>query len=415
MPRTFYLLWLGAASVAAIGAAADTSWHFAHLFDEFSLPHLMLGAGLAGYVALLLWALVLERERLGAAERIAMQLAAVGIGVFLLFIPLDLIWHLIHGVDITTWSPTHLSLNYSSDLAHAGILAAWLASPSASPLASSPSRGRRAWLVTFAIGAATLLAVHYPLYQQEYAANVIDAFQHHRMPWYVAPDMLALAGPRAIQIVSSVPDWLYVVYTSLCVCYALTLGATVLGRGAPANPSRPDARARTVWPWPFGAASCIALAFVLFRIVSRQAFAALAMPVAVVPWYLVAMGLALDLTFALAPRLLPWVLARWPGLGRRAELIVPAVGGALAALVLSGCLLAEAGLHIIVPATPVAAVPFAVIAGAAGAAFAAWLASWMLERVPQVVAVPESESTLRERLLAYVGSRRGSQPSGEGE
>jgi hypothetical protein len=406
MPRTFYVGWLAAAALAAVGAASDTSWHFAHLFDEFSLPHLVLGAGQSLYVALLLWALVLCRHQLGAAERTAIYIAATGIGIFLFVIPCDLIWHLIFGVDISTWSPTHLSLNYSSDLAHLGILAAWLSSPGA--------RGPRAWVMTFVIGVATLLAVHYPLYQQEYGAAATAALLQHRAPWYVAPDMWVLTSPRALELVKGgAPDWLYVVYTALAVGYALALGASVLGRGVLARAASRAGRLgrEGTWPWRTGAATAIALTFVLIRFAFGLAFTVMGMPVAVLPWYLVAMGMAIDLTFVLAPRVTPWLVARWPALDAYRARIVPAVAGMLAGGVLFVCLSAQQALHVAVPVTPLAALPFAALAGVAGVMIGSWVAAWMLERVP-AVAHPASDmgalaASLRERLLSAIGVQRG--------
>jgi hypothetical protein len=440
MQRRFYLLWLAAAALAAVGAATDTSWHFAHLFDSISVPHMILVSGIVLYVALLFWALspwalrlgctarvepdapgqggrgwtltldILPCERVRGPERTALWIAAAGIGLFIVAIPLDLIWHSIFGVDITTWSPTHLSLNYTSDIAHVGILAAWLASPSV--------RARGGRLVTYLFAVATLLAVHYPLYQQEYGAIATDGLlRSGHAPWYVDPNMWVLAGPQALHLIKGgAPDWLYLVYTALCVSYTLTLGAAVLYAGSPpARGRRPDAGG---WTWRFGAATAIALGFVVLRLAFATAFGLLGMPVAVTPWYLVAMGIAIDVVLlvggVVAARLSQpsarHGTTKGTPTGRPVPLAVAALGGALAALALYGGMQVMRSAHVIVPMAPGDAVPLACLAGAAGAMLGAWLAAWMRRRLEPAPHRAESSTTLAprlERFLASAVGRRG--------
>jgi hypothetical protein len=394
----WYWLWLGAALLMAVGGAADIAWHFAHLFDEFSIPHLMLGAGQGMQIALLLWALVWQRRHLGAAERAALQFVAVTEAIGVAFVPLDLLNHLIFGVDITTWSPTHLGLNYIATMETIGVLAAWLSTPM--------SRRPRAWVVTFLFGVVTLQSVHFPLYQQEYAAVALDAFGRHRLPWYVAPDMWALAGPRLTQLLDGhAPGWLYLIYLALVASFVLALGSRVLGgRSAVAMRARtPILMLPRTWPWRSGTATALALAFVLYRILSAQIYAILGMPIAVVPWYLVAMGLTLDAVFALAPVALARLSTRWSSLRTHAQLIVPAVGGGLAGLVLSACLLLGQAMHAVVPAAPAGALPIAILTGAAGAVAGSWLAQRMFERASHSQA-NEPVASARQPVLASIGA-----------
>src|SRR5712692_9364463 len=101
--------------------------------------------------------------------------------------------------------------------------------------------------------------------------------------------MWALAGPRLAQLLGGhAPVWLYLIYSALVASFVLVLGRCVLGRSTVAMSMSMFTRA---WPWRSGAATAIALAFVLYRMLSAQTYAILGMPVAVVPWYLVAMGL----------------------------------------------------------------------------------------------------------------------------
>ena len=131
MGRKFYVVWLTSAFLGAAGAAGDVSWHFSRLFDEFSPPHDIATAGTILNIVLLYWALVHERHRLAGPERFGLLVNAAGLVIYAVTIPLDLTYHLIFGIDITTWSPTHLMLFYSSCLGQVGALIAWLASPTA--------------------------------------------------------------------------------------------------------------------------------------------------------------------------------------------------------------------------------------------------------------------------------------------
>ncbi len=49
MSRRYYVLWLVAIGLAESGAAFDVSYHFGHLFDYFSPPHMTVG-GASGSV-----------------------------------------------------------------------------------------------------------------------------------------------------------------------------------------------------------------------------------------------------------------------------------------------------------------------------------------------------------------------------
>src|SRR5215831_11078211 len=144
MPRRYYVLWLVAMALTEIGSTLDVSWHFGHVFDEISPPHLTSFAGVCLMGVLLYWALVRERKCVVGLERTALRVSAIALGIGVLDMPLDFVWHSLFGIDITTWSPTHLMLNLPSDVYNAGVITALLASPA----------GRRvgAWAIVFGVG-----------------------------------------------------------------------------------------------------------------------------------------------------------------------------------------------------------------------------------------------------------------------
>jgi hypothetical protein len=381
------------------GAAFDVSYHFGHVFDYFSVPHLTVGAGVCLMVALLLWALGRERKRVVGLERAALLTGAAALAVGLADEPLDLLNHLIRGVDITLWSPTHLMLNYPADVLNVCLITALLASRTA--------RGRGAWAIAFAFCLRNVLTMHFALYQQEYGAVALDSLNRTgRAPWYVEPQLLALAGPRAAQLVTGgVPNWLYVIYFAFALSYALTFCAAVLSGRRRGRKRRPDR-----WPWRVGAATALAACFVLWRFGLRELFVGLHNAYGVVPWYVVPMGVVIDLTLVFGPPVAQRVVDPRAAASRgQLDLAAAGVAGVLAGLVLFGGMAIMRGAGQVVPAAPVAALPFACLTGAAGALLGGWIAAQVRVRVSRSLAA-DAALPPRARVPA-LDSRSAVQPA----
>jgi hypothetical protein len=357
MPRRYYVLWLVGMALTEIGSTLDVSWHFGHVFDEISPSHLTSFSGTCLMAGLLLWALVRERERVVGLERKALIVAAVALAIGIADMPFDFLWHQLFGVDITTWSPTHLMLNFPSDVYNVCVIVALLASPAA--------RSLGAWAIAFAICFRNILTTHFALNQQEYGSVALASIQKTgKPPWYVEPALWTLAGPRAAQLVTGgIPNWVYLVYFSLALTYALTFGATVLGRR-----TRETRRRTDVWPLPFGVATALALVFVLWRLGFQTLFIFVHQAYPVVDWYIIPVGVVIDLAVVFGPRIAGAVsggrdAARRPYAG----LIVAGFSGVAAAIVLYGGIELMGAAGQIVPATPLVALPFACLTGAFGA------------------------------------------------
>lgn len=397
MPRRYYVLWLIAMALTEIGSTLDVSWHFGHAFDEISPPHLTSFAGVCLMVGLLYWALVRERARVVGLERTALRVGAVALGIGMLDMPLDLLWHLTFGIDITTWSPTHLTLNFASDVYNVCVIIALLASPAA--------RGGGAWAIAFGVGFRNILTTHFALNQQEYGAVALASIlRTGRPPWYVEPQLWALAGPRAAQLVTGgVPDWLYLVYLALAAGYALTFGAAVL-RGRLKQGVKPSS---SVWPLPFGAGTALALTFVIWRLAFHTLFLAVHQAYPVVAWYIVPMGVIVDLSLAFGPGVVRYLLAERVGALRpHIELIAAATSGAVAALALYAGIALMRAAHQIVPATPLAALPFACLTGMVGTALGHTIATYVRERIRRNAAAEPSDIGGPALQVAPVGSKQ---------
>jgi len=382
MPRRYYVLWLVGMALTEIGSTLDVSWHFGHVFDEISPSHLTSFSGTCLMAGLLLWALVRERERVVGLERKALLVAAVALAIGIADMPFDFLWHQLFGVDITTWSPTHLMLNFPSDVYNVCVIVALLASPAA--------RSLGAWAIAFAICFRNILTTHFALNQQEYGSVALASIQKTGKPqWYVEPALWTLAGPRAAQLVTGgIPNWVYLVYFSLALTYALTFGATVLGRR-----TRETRRRTDVWPLPFGVATALALVFVLWRLGFQTLFLFVHQAYPVVDWYIIPVGVVIDLAVVFGPRIAGAVsggrdAARRPYAG----LIVAGFSGVVTAIVLYGGIELMGAAGQIVPATPLVALPFACLTGAFGAILGHTVATrvraWVDLRAVAKVAAP---------------------------
>jgi hypothetical protein len=118
--------------VAGQGFYSDVSWHIALGRDEelLTAPHagillglvMILGGAVLGTVVATFDGI--DGIRLGALRipRSLLPLWALGLGAVAGF-PLDEVWHLAYGVDVTMWSPTHMLMILGATFTG---LAAWL-------------------------------------------------------------------------------------------------------------------------------------------------------------------------------------------------------------------------------------------------------------------------------------------------
>lgn len=118
--------------VAGKGFYSDVSWHIALGRDDalFTAPHsgiflgliMILGGAVLGTLVATFEGI--DGMRVGALRipRSLLPLWALGLGAVLGF-PLDELWHLEYGVDVTMWSPTHMLMILGATFTG---LAAWL-------------------------------------------------------------------------------------------------------------------------------------------------------------------------------------------------------------------------------------------------------------------------------------------------
>ncbi len=196
--RELYLLygvWIVAFWFKLIGSSWDVAWHFRYLRDDLAPPHIINTFGMFIAVALLMFQSV---NGLGA-ERRGLRIVQFGVGIFVIAIPLDLINHRLFGLDLTSWSPTHMLLFAGTAVMIIGILRSWL-------VLAPPGWVRTLFAIAF--WAYLLEDILFALGQQEYGTLALDAYLKGRST--ASSDLLALAGNNVTRFaLGAIPYWLY--------------------------------------------------------------------------------------------------------------------------------------------------------------------------------------------------------------
>ncbi|HEU5366907.1 MAG TPA: hypothetical protein VFU69_00520 [Ktedonobacterales bacterium] len=307
--KKVYGLWLLAFSLKLFGSGWDTSWHFKYFFDTFSPPH---NINTVGFI--LAWALIVYHwggteqarrwvkrlpaslqafthrwvlaERLGTErymDTASLWIATSGMLLFLIAAPLDQMWHRVFGLDLTTWSPTHLALFGGTELAILGVLLGLYRQ------GGTNQRGSFASVALLLFGGFLLEAFLFATGQQEYGYIALYALQHpsyvtiQHMTTFPIPALLAQAqsqgGAQALAT-GQVPTWIYPLYQLLVVCAVLQLMQRLHRR--------------------FWTATDVVALYLTYRLLARFLLHSFDFPVSFVPYYLLGIGLSLDIFGALA-------------------------------------------------------------------------------------------------------------------
>lgn len=264
-----YGLWVLAFVLKLLGSSADISWHFKILFDTFSVPHdinmLGLALGIAG---------VIFHTYTGyGMDRISLRWCQWGVGIFAIAAPLDAVNHAINGLDITTWAPAHFLL-----YAGTGIWAVGVCRGARHALEPGRLRG----FVTSAFVFFFFENAMFPNGQQEY--GIIEIQNWLAGTPEGSPTLLSFAANQFHHPVDTytvehfalpIPSWFYPGYGILAGALTLIIGRRVLA---------------TRW-----AATRITACYVAYRCVMWQLLAWFGLTKSAVPFWLLAVGLGVDL------------------------------------------------------------------------------------------------------------------------
>ncbi|MBA2894331.1 hypothetical protein [Nonomuraea soli] len=261
--------WLVAFGLKVLGSAWDVSWHFKWLRDDLAPPHLLNSVGTAIVVALT----IIHGYTGYGVDKTALRLIQWGTGIFLVAVPLDLINHRINGLDITSWSPSHILLYVGTFFMIAGVIRGWFV-------------GGGGKLVLGVFFVFFLENVHFPEQHQEYGILSLKAWDNgvsyaEPILQQFAADQMGSAINRQMMVnfTLPVPDWLYPAYAVVAGMAVLAVARMMIGR--------------------FGAATLVAGAYVGFRTLIWPLLTYTDFPPSAVPFFLVVGALCVDVAFLL--------------------------------------------------------------------------------------------------------------------
>ncbi|WP_344924568.1 hypothetical protein [Streptosporangium carneum] len=269
--RVLYLGWLVAFCFKVLGASWDVSWHFKWLRDDLAPPHLLNSVGTA--IALTLTIIHLYTGY--GVDRTAQRLVGWGTAVFLIAVPLDLINHRVNGLDITSWSPSHMMLYIGTLLMVCGVIRGWF-------MGAPPGRMRT--LVLGGLFVFLLENVWFPAQHQEYGVFGIAAWDKGRpeaepiLLQFAADQMgRAIDRPMVVKFSLPVPDQVYPLYAVAAAMIVLVVARAMTGRTF--------------------TATAVAASYVAYRTLIWPLLALADFPRSAVPAFLIAGALAIDLAF----------------------------------------------------------------------------------------------------------------------
>lgn len=254
----YYKLWALALFLKVAGSSWDASYHFKYFFEEYSLPHLV---NFSGFVlgGILLIQEYRQPVYLSLSSRIWIT---IGYILFIIGIPLDFTYHLLRGIDLTTWSPTHFIYYLATGIMIYGV---WTGYYQWNPVPPSLKSLHTFWAFFM------VEALLFPALQQENGAISLYEFLHHQS--IASKEILALIKDPKSQIFGGVPDWVYPVYGSSVMILFSVITAKALK----------DARIA------LGATA----AYILYRYLAKLIFHMVAYPTSFVPIMAVSIPLVL--------------------------------------------------------------------------------------------------------------------------
>ena len=270
-------MWLLALFFKLLGSSWDVSWHFKWLRDDLAAAHILntVGTGIA-------IGLVLAHTFTGyGADRRSLRIIQIGTGIFVLAGPIDVINHRVNGLDLTAWSPSHLLLYSGTAIMIAGVIRNWYHS-----YPSDGGFGRQWRLGLLALWAFMFENMFFPTGQQEY--GILEVASWFRGRPYAEPELTAFAANQigrpvddvAIQSFAlPIPSWVYPVW-AIAICLPLLVLARIM----------------VGWRWT---ATVVVGCYVAYRCLIWPLLTFTIFPPSVVPFWLLAAGLGVDVVFLL--------------------------------------------------------------------------------------------------------------------
>lgn len=275
--KVFWGVVVACLALKWLGASWDVASHFRTTQDTANPAHFV---NLAGNL-LLAVALITLWRRHEPAERRPLMAAIASMAVVGLAVPLDTLWHEIHGLDLTTWSPTHMLLFYGTAAVCASLAMLLLAqvgwqwnSPEGTP---RPQLSPVVWALLALLLARTLAPLLFPASFNEFAVVAAENLSSGQSIYRVDATLVEFAANFRDMPYGDLPHALYPAYT-LGIATAFFVAVRRLS-GIP------------------GLASATAAIYVLGRVVPDLVAHAAGYPVSALPFHVLLVGLAVDLAW----------------------------------------------------------------------------------------------------------------------
>lgn len=276
MRKLVWMLWLTGLTLKYVGASWDVSFHFKEMRDTLTGAHLV---NMIGFLVTLAAFLIEWRSRTPRRQG-PLNLVLAGFIVFLAAIPFDEMWHRLYGLDLTTWSPSHMMLFAGTALMVVGILLLFLQDigwDGSRPVRSlKPTVGQ--WLVLFFLLVAVVDSVTFPLTYNEYSAvggaNVLSGNTQA-----LGEDIRAFAITLEDPLWGDTPHVLYPAYSLGFGLLIAVLARHVTGVA--------------------GTSFLIMAAYVVQRIVGNVILVGTGWAEGAIPWQFLGIGLAVELAWLL--------------------------------------------------------------------------------------------------------------------
>jgi hypothetical protein len=266
-------MWLVGLLCKMLGSSWDMSWHFKWQRDDLAPPHLLNTVGTVIVVVLV----TIHTFTGFGCDRRSLRLMQGGTAIFLVAGPLDVINHRVNGLDLTAWSPSHFLLFIGTAVMIIGVIDGWLKSA-----APGPTRT----LVLGALWVFFLENAVFPQGQQEYGTLELASWLNGDP--HAEPSLLRFAAetfygdpnrPVTQEAVEHfalpIPSWVYPMWGIGVAALIMVVASRTIGRA-----------------W---AATAVAGAYVAYRSLIWPALVAADFPPSIVPFYLLFVGLAVDL------------------------------------------------------------------------------------------------------------------------
>ena len=266
-----YSMWLIAFAFKMVGSSWDMSWHFMWIRDTMAPPHLI---NTVGTVIIMVLVTIHSYTGLGCDKR-SLRLMQIGTVVFLVAAPLDVINHQVNGLDLTAWSPSHLMLYAGTAIMLAGVIDGWI------------KLAKPGTLRSLALTSLWIFFLENALFsngQQEYGILGLRAWERGEPE--AEPSLLNFAAEQihhpvdhaaVMHFTMPIPEWVYVVWGIGVASLILAMARKTVGRS-----------------WT---ATTVAATYVAYRSLMWPILLSMGFPVSTVPFYLVFVGLAVDMAF----------------------------------------------------------------------------------------------------------------------